>query len=684
MGGGPLMVLNQLGDDAVFMAGRLLLCAALLFVPSAARAELRIIPQPRQIKLESGRFPLQGGLTIAVPSGDAEDQFAARLLAAEIESCGVTPVRITTEAQGSIVLARDGAPPEVGDEGYRIEVRPNGVQVRAHTGAGLFYGVQTLRQMVEVGGIPAAAIVDWPALRWRGVHDDVSRGPMPTLESLKRRIRTAAEYKINLYALYLEQAFAYRSHPLMATPGGALTQAEIQQIVAYARLHHVDVLLEQQTLGHLDRLLDFETYQGLAESPNRGMLSPAVPGSYALVESLYREIVPLGSAPFFHVGADEPSALGEGRSKRMVDSLGAAAVYYGYLQRLQRLLAPHHKRLMFWGDFALKHPERLASLSPDAVAASWSSDALESFDLLITPFREAKLDVFVCPGVSNWNRVFPNLDTATPNIRGFTRDGQRLGAIGQLNCTWDDNGDALFGMVWYPVVYGAAAAWQAGDCDPARFRAAFDWAFFRNPGHEVADAIERINSAHALLQSVRPTDATVELTWLNPAGHALDRRLLAMLDPVAARLRTAQETAITLIGRGRARAARNVDLLDYLELAARRLHAVGFRASLAVRLKALYLDALDAPREEKSRAVSDLRAILGLLAQGRERTVEMRDEYERLWLAENRPHWLGNILAQFNYDTQLWQQKSDELRARAVMFRNGVKLPPAEEIGFAP
>src|SRR5947208_12932113 len=91
------------------------------------------------------------------------------------------------------------------------------------------------------------------------------------------------------------------------------------------------------------------------------------------------------------------------------------------------------------------------------------------FDRQIKPFRDAGLDVMVCPGVNNWNRIFPNLDLAIPNIRVFTRDGQKLGAIGQFNTTWDDYGDALFGMAWYPIVYGAAAAWQQGDSDPEKF-----------------------------------------------------------------------------------------------------------------------------------------------------------------------------------------------------------------------
>ncbi len=666
------------------MARALILCSAVLLAAPPARAELRIVPEPRQVKLESGRFALQGTVTIATPSGSDEDRFAAELLKEELESHPGIQARLVSQGGGQIVLARDPDLARVGDEGYRIESSPSGVRVRARTAAGLFYGVQTLRQMVQPDGIPAATLEDWPAMRWRGLQDDLSRGPVPTLESLKRRIRTAAEFKINLYGLYMEHSYAFRSEPLIAPPGGALDEAELKELDAFARRHHVELLLEQQTLAHLDHLLTLEKYRGLAEIPGGNMLSPALPATYALVESLVREIAPLTSAPFLHIGADEPADLGRGQSRAMVEKLGLAGAYFQHVRKLRDLLAPYHKRVIFWGDFAMKHPESLSDVPPDCIVASWSFEALERFEAYLRPFRAAKLDVMVCPGLSNWNRVFPNLDTAIPNLRRFTLEGQRQGAIGQLDCTWNDTGDALFGLVWYPALYGAAAAWQPGDCDPERFRRAFDWAFFRNPGTEMSEAVDRINRAHALVSSVRPTDVTIELSWLNPVLGGLDRQLLAMLAPVTVQLRTAQEEAIERIRRTRNRGARNLDLLDEYEAAAWRLHFLADRALWARRIQELYQEALANQSADKNRAVGALRSILGLLAQGRARAVEMRALYERAWLVENRPFWLGNVLAQFDYDIATWQRRSEDFRVHTVLLRNGVKLPSAEQMGIEP
>ena len=258
--------------------------------------------------------------------------------------------------------------------------------------------------------------------------------------------------------------------------------------------------------------------------------------------------------------------------------------------------------------------------------------------------------------------------------------------MGQLDCAWADNGDALFALVWYPALYGAAAAWQTGDADPERFARAFDWAFFRNPGDEMTQAVRRLNAAHALVSKARPTDATLEVFWLNPARSNLDRQLCAMIDPVAVPLRTAEEEAIELIERCRPRAARNADLLDAYGFAARRLHAIGTRALASRRMRELYLEALQA-QDDKSRTpqvVASLSVILDLLIEGRQGAALLKAEHERLWLAENRPYWLDNIRAQYDQDMRAWMDKADELRAYTVMFRNGRRLPAAEQIGMGP
>ena len=658
-------------------------CAAA--APPAA-SELRLVPMPRNLSLSGGRFALRGEVRIAVAAGNEEDAFVAGLLAEEISARTAARARVVQGSDGEIVLARDAALADAGDEGYRLEVKPDRVRATARTGAGLFYAVQTLRQLVQVDGIPAAAITDRPALRWRGLQDDVSRGPVPTLATLERRIRTAAEFKLNLYVLYFEAAFVSRSQPLIAPPGGALTAAELAHLSEYGRRHHVSLMAQQQSFGHLERVLGWEKFRSITEVPGGSTLAPAVEGTYVLLDSIYREMAPATSAPFFHVGGDEPADLGQGRSRAMVQSAGLGGTYLRHIQRLRELLAPLGKRPMVWGDMMLKFPELLPKLGRDVVVASWEYLAHDTFAPWIKPLQDAKVEFFVCPGTNNWNRVFPNLDQAMPAIRVFTREGQQAGALGQIDCTWDDNGDAPFALNWYPLLFGAAAAWQAGDSDPDRFARAFDWALFRNPGDETSQAVRRLNLAHRLISLARPSDATLEVMWLNPARGALDRQLVAMLDSVAVPLRIAQEQALELIERARGRAARNADLLDTYAFAARRLHAIGARAQLAGRMRDLYREALAAQddRARSSQVMERLTALLDALGRARETTALLKTEHERLWLAENRPYWLDNLRAQYDQDLRLWLDKSDELRAHTVMFRNGRRLPPADQVGLGP
>jgi len=653
--------------------------------PAAPAADLRLVPLPRSVVIGEGSFPLRGTLRIAV-GGNPEDAFAASLLAEEITSRTGAQARVVEGTDGEIVLARDGSLADAGEEGYRIEAKASGVRASARTSAGLYYAVQTLCQMVRADGIPCATISDRPALRWRGIQDDVSRGPVPTVETLERRIRTAAEFKLNLYVLYFEAAFAYRSQPLIAPPGGALTAAEITHLTDYARQHHVSLMAEQQSFGHLERMLSWEKYRDLTELEGSNTLSPASEATYALLDSLYREIAPLTSAPFLHVGGDEPADLGQGRSRTMVQATGLATTYLRHIGRLGELLRPLGKRPMIWGDMVIKFPELTPKLKHDVVVASWEYLAHDTFAPWIKPLQDAKVDFFVCPGAVNWNRVVPNLDQAIPAIRVFTREGQQAGALGQLDCTWADNGDALFALVWYPALYAADAAWHPGDCDPERFANAFDWALFRNPGDEMAQAVERMNHAHALISRGRPSDATLEVLWLNPARSNLDRQLDTMLDSVAVPLRTSEEQALELIGRCRPRVARNADLLDVYAFAARRLHSIGTRAITARRMREMYLQALAAQddRARESRVVELMSGIIGLLGQGKENAALLEGEHERLWLAENRPFWFDNIRAQYDHDLRAWMDKSDELRAYTVMFRNGRRLPPAEQVGLGP
>ena len=97
------------------------------------------------------------------------------------------------------------------------------------------------------------------------------------------------------------------------------------------------------------------------------------------------------------------------------------------------------------------------------IVMNWQYGARDDFWSDIKPFQDAGLQQFVCPGAQNWNQIFPNLEAARKNIVNFVRDGQKAGAIGMMNTTWDDDGESLFETSWYSIVLGAAASWQEGD-----------------------------------------------------------------------------------------------------------------------------------------------------------------------------------------------------------------------------
>ncbi len=663
---------------------------ALLFLTSLslcpALAELKLVPKPREAEERPGRFPLRGPLAIGLPAQpDEQDRFAAELLREEIAAVAKVKARVTAGPGAvQIVLTRDGAPEQVGEEGYLLEVSAQRIRLAARTAAGLFYGVQTLRQLVTRTGIPAVRILDWPAMRWRGLHDDLSRGPIPTTDYIKRQLRTCAEYKINLYSFYIEHVFAYRNHPLIGPRGGSLTAAEVKELVAYARKHHIEIVPEQQAFGHLHHALKWEKYSELAEVPHGHVLSPANPRSYDLVKALYRELVPLFPGRFLHIGSDETVELGAGQSKEMVAQIGLGRVYFNHIRRVAEILAPHKKRLMFWGDIALHYPELLNELPKDLIVMSWDYSPRENFERWLRPFRDAGLDVFVCPGVNNWNRIFPNLDMGLPNIRDFIRDGQKFGAIGVLNTTWDDDGEALFGMAWYPVVYGAAASWQPATSDLDEFRQRFDWAFFRNAnGTPFADAIAELNRVHGLLRKAGAGDGNDALFWLNPfqPDH---RQRLEQIYPVARDARLAAERALEIIEKNAARARRNADLLDYLRLAAHRLDYVGFKALYARQISDLYREAYENQQDpgRVREALGRINQANGLLQDGRDFSTAIREEYRAAWLAENRPHWLGNVLALYDRETRLWLDKITEFSLVQWRYRTEKKLPPPESLGL--
>ncbi|MGE3526834.1 MAG: glycoside hydrolase family 20 zincin-like fold domain-containing protein, partial [Gemmatimonadales bacterium] len=633
----------------------------LAFVVAPAAAQVPLIPLPREAAW-TDTLDLAGGLSITTPI-NRDDRFALQDFAEAMRARGVRIVPGGTAGAVRVTVARgdssDGITAAMREEGYLLRVRDRRVEVIGGSAAGVFYGLQTLKQLVEGGGSGArlhgARIRDWPAMRWRGFHDDLSRGPVPTLEFQKKQIRTFAAYKINAYSPYFEHTLAYPADPLIAPPGGAMTPTEVRELVAYAAGYHITVIPEQEAFGHLHHVLKFETYSPLGETEHGHVLAPDNPGSLPLIQSWFAEIDSLFPGPFVHLGADETFELGRGRTAGRVASEGIGPVYLKFLSQIVAAVRRPGKRYLFWGDVAMNSPELVSSLPRDMIAVGWDYWSSGNFDRYLKPFRDAGIETWVAPGVNGWNRVYPNYSVALPNIQGFVRDGQRGGATGVLNTSWDDDGEALFNSNWYGVLFGAAAGWQPGESSIPVFQSSYGRVFHGDRSGRVDAAQRKLMAAHALLRQAGVGDANDYLFWLDPWSRE-GRVVTPQILPVARQVRALAESASVLLAMARRQdPLREPDALDALDLGARRIAFIGTKFLFADEVTRLYRQAADSIGTDYGNQVyNDVTAMNGRLQDLRDGYALLADLYRVAWLRENRPYWLRNVMAHYDLAIQRW------------------------------
>jgi hexosaminidase len=700
--------------DAVFLPVIfivLLLTPVIFAATPGPESKLKLIPEPKEVRIQQGSFHVKHTTRILVEFGhQEEDRIAAETLAEEIHDQSGLTLSITgakaeskqesKKEEGAIVLARlqdknlreflesKGLKDDsIGDQGYLLFSDNSHLIVAANTGQGLFYGVQTLRQLLRAEDktlvCPAVSIRDWPSMEWRGVQDDISRGPIPTEDYMKRQVRTLAAYKVNLFGLYMEHVFDFPSQPLIAPREAALTPQEINALVDYARKLYVTILPEQQTFGHLHHMLKYEIYSEVAERPHGHVLTPTKQQSYDIIKAMYGDLVPLFPGPFLHVGGDETFELGHGQTAGRAAEVGLGRVYLEHMQKVSGILEPYHKQLMFWGDIAVKYPQLLGILPKDMIAVPWDYDAKPSFESIIKPYRDAGLRVMVSPGAQTWKQLWPNLDTGYTNIRNFVRDGQKLGAMGMLNTTWNDDGEAIYGMAWPTLIFGAAAGWQSGESDIDQFKNAYDWAFYRNGDATFRDALENLDRGHQALAKIKVDTETDDLFWIDPFTPE-GASMMVKIAAAAPGMRLGAEHALESLYRNGAKARAHQDTLADMTLAGWRWDALGMKAQFTQEINKFYWDAFQNQSDE-DRVGNDLEEITAInarLEDLRDATTRVSQMYREAYLREYGPYWLENVLLRYDGLAREFQKKIVAVRQALRQYQATKTLTPPQELGF--
>jgi len=684
---------------------RVLACSALLLPPAVtAQTTLHLIPMPRQVTGVEA-VPVSSA-TVVCTGCDAEDTFAANDLRATMTERGI--------AAGSglrIVLQRMGRPdetftPEMQAEGYTIRYAANTLTLTGATAAGVFYAAQTAKQMIEKlpGGVVlhAAEIHDWPAMRYRGLHDDLSRGPVDTLEFQKKLIRTLAAYKINVYSPYFENTQQYASSPLAAPPEGSISADDASELVAYAARFHITVIPEQEAIGHLRKMLLWETYAEVAETPHGAVLSPGQAGSLPLIDSMFKELAAMYPGPFLHIGGDETIDLGIGRTRAEVDEKTLPTVYLEYLQKIVTSLQPLHKTILFWGDVAQSDPEDLKALPPEIkrqlIAVAWGySPKPKGFLPELKPYMEAGIPVWVAPSINNYRQVWPNQQQALEDIQEFTRDGQKYGATGQLNTLWNDDGESLANMNWYGILFGAAAAWQHGESSIPQFQQSFAQVFHGDSLGLLNQAQDEMTAAMSLLHDskvIGATEGTDGLFWVDPWSKD-GQGLAAKMRPIDSALRLYAEHALTLIAQAKAQEPdlREPDAISAMEFGARRIDFLGLKFQLADEMADGYARAQATsmvvvtgteprPRPSVSALLSDMNGVNGRLQDLIDGYSQLREMFAQQWAKTYRPSGLRPVLEHYDYTVAQWYARVDKVRSAQRQWSESKTLPAAGELGI--
>jgi hexosaminidase len=632
--------------------------ALILLASRPAAAAPALIPRPLHVAAAACGNGFEMRRPLRFPAG--------------IDAGGYTIVRDRWKALGlpaPVVSVRDAAHDvdvvtdrSLGAEAYRLSVGSRGIRIAAGDGEAAFDALATLAQLPERDArgwrIACTSIDDRPALRWRIVSDDISRGPFPTMAYFKTRIRTLAGLKINGYSPYMESVFADPAEPFVAFPE-RLTAGELHELTVYARTFHVALIPEQQTFAHMHESLKWEQLAPLAELPHGYLMAESDPRTYAYLTPLLRaEMAAVGPAPFFHVGADEPLDLGRGRTPR------SPQVFAAHVNRVGAVVSANGSRPMIWDDAIQADPSILNLISKRTVIVTFHYGAEPSFAKYIATIDRAGFDQLVSPGANNWNEIYADLNTAYANEAQFLADAKAAHSphvLGMFETVWHDDGESLYEATWAPLAFAAASAWQVAPVDRASWHRTFAQMFFGGDAAGFAADLDNLAAIRAAFVMKPETDPPDYLFWSDPFDPRIQARMQT-LDLAGMRLRA--ERILAHLARAHPRL--NAPAAAVMRLAALRYDTLARRYQIGKEARDYYDDArAHAATHDDGIVYRSLNVAKYLCWELRDEMTALGPLYAAAWNYESRPSGLARVMVRYQAAAERATAQADALYAAA-------------------
>ena len=439
--------------------------------------ELYLIPQPQRCARLTGTAQIdrEAPVILSQPAGDARLLRAAQTIFANVQ-CVQGPYALYSA--GSFAAACPVRQPE----GYLLTLRGAVVQLSANDVAGLFYGIQTLRQYLAMPAHPAVEITDWPELALRSDYLDM-RGIYPKFENLLRYIEEMAAYKLNTLVIEYEDKLP-RARKDLCHPTDALTPEQHRRLLEVARENFIDIIPLQQSFGHLEYVLKLPEYQHLREIPEApGEMCPLREGAYELAASLLEETARLHpDSRYLHLGCDEVWSLGQSdECKASGKSRGRIAIEY--INRLAEKVVSLGKIPIVWHDMMAVlwrggemgeagNYDDLALLNKNLVVAIWLYSP-DRVNLVAPKLMEALhahgIRTIPCSAVRASDRCgmqnYPCIEQRLRNIDTWCELIANSRCDGMINTNWWStfsfgNPYGLFETSRYTAFYAADRCWN--------------------------------------------------------------------------------------------------------------------------------------------------------------------------------------------------------------------------------
>jgi len=435
-----------------------------------------VIPAPQKVSLQPQDVEFSGAWSLSadVPAGNA----AARSLAADLEIFHAVRLRAAPVAADGVVrlaitpgTVQTGDDPEIEKQAYRLKIAPGLIEIVGNGDPGLFYGVQTLLQLLktESGGglqLPVCMIEDWPAYRLRFLHWD-TKHHQDRIETLKSYLDWSARFKVNMIGFELEDKFEYPSHPVIGAPG-AFTSAQLQEIVDYGLDRFIQVVPQIQAPAHMAYALKHQEFADLRADGNNYQACMCDERAYDLIFSMYDDVIKATrGVQYLHASTDEVYYAGIcAKCSKPYNPENRSLKWVEFAQRAHDFLKSRNRTMLAWVEYPVL-PAHIGLLPPDLINGVMSDDPeqLEAEkkrgmrDLIYTSMQgEESFFPNYLPVPGDSDVAGGRLDAAFKTLSATTGQG---GPIGVYGAAWDDSGlhGETFWLGWATV---AQYGWTPG------------------------------------------------------------------------------------------------------------------------------------------------------------------------------------------------------------------------------